>query len=145
MSVAAETPGSRIAPELVAAYRAARYEVAAGFDLAISTPSAALAAWHTGHGVSCSALITACNPASQPHSQQQNQNATRKLETALLRRKLAFSPTLALDSEGNWPAEPGFLIAGLAREAAMALGRRFGQNAIVWAGADAVPGLVLLR
>lgn len=144
MSIAAETSCSRLAPELIAAYRAALYRVAAGFDLVIDTPSSALAAWQAGHGVSCSALITACNPASQRQPEPLNQSATRQLEALISQRKLSFSPTLALDPQGNWPPEPGFLIAGLRREAAEALGRRFGQNAIVWAGADAVPGLVVL-
>jgi hypothetical protein len=145
MSRAAGACGSRVAPELIAAYRAARYRIEDAFDLAIDAPNSALATWQADHGVTCSALITACNPASRPHSERRNQMATRQLEAELCRRKLAFSPALALDTAGNWPAEPGFLVAGLAGEAAVALGRRFGQNAIVWAGVDAVPRLVLLR
>jgi hypothetical protein len=34
---------------------------------------------------------------------------------------------------------------GVTRRAAQALGRQFEQNAIVWAGAAAVPELILLR
>jgi hypothetical protein len=36
-------------------------------------------------------------------------------------------------------------VLGMALDAAQEVGRRYGQNAIVWAGADAVPELVLLR
>jgi len=36
-------------------------------------------------------------------------------------------------------------VPGLARAAAQELGRQFQQNAIIWAGADAVPELILLR
>jgi hypothetical protein len=49
------------------------------------------------------------------------------------------------DPEGRWPAEPSYLVLGMALDAAQEVGRRYGQNAIVWAGADAVPELVLLR
>ncbi len=138
-------PGSRVDAALIAAYRAACYRVEAGFDLSIDRPSTALAAWQAGHGASSSALITACNPASQARSEQWNRAATRQLEAELLQRELAFSATVALDSQDNWPPEPGFLVAGLAREPAAALGRRLGQNALVFAGAEAVPRLILLR
>ena len=37
------------------------------------------------------------------------------------------------------------LALGLALEHAKAIARRFEQNAIVWAAADAIPRLVLLR
>lgn len=41
--------------------------------------------------------------------------------------------------------EPGLLAYGLDLEAAEVLLRRLGQNAIVWAGNDAVPRLALLE
>lgn len=50
-----------------------------------------------------------------------------------------------LDSSGKWPAEKSFLALGLDLETSSALGREFGQNAIVWAGVDAIPRLILLR
>jgi hypothetical protein len=45
----------------------------------------------------------------------------------------------------KWPGEEIFLVLGLYFEAAKALGERFGQNAIVWCGIDAVPQLIVLR
>lgn len=145
MNLARESLPSGLAPDLIAAYRAARYRVAVGFELTIDTPNAALAAWQVGEGVCCSALITASNPASQPRSEQWNRSVSRQLEAEISRRALAYSPTVAMDPADQWPVEPGFLIAGLAREPAEAIGRSFDQNAIVWAGTDAVPRLVLLR
>ena len=41
--------------------------------------------------------------------------------------------------------EASYLIFGLTLEAAKMLGMRLEQNAIVWAGVDAVPQLILLR
>lgn len=49
------------------------------------------------------------------------------------------------DPEGRWPAERSYLVLGMALEAAKEIGRRYGQNAIVWVGADAAPELLLLR
>ena len=45
----------------------------------------------------------------------------------------------------GWPAEPSFLVPGLPLEDARLLGEKFGQNAVVWSGANGVPRLVLLR
>lgn len=49
------------------------------------------------------------------------------------------------DPSGAWPEEKSFLALGLDLETSQVLGREFGQNAIVWAGADAIPRLILLR
>jgi hypothetical protein len=49
------------------------------------------------------------------------------------------------DPRGTWPEEKSFLVLGLDLETSRALGREFNQNAIVWAGTDAIPRLVLLR
>ena len=51
---------------------------------------------------------------------------------------------IGIDPSGEWPAEKSFLALGLDLETSRALGREFGQNAIVWAGADAIPRLILL-
>ncbi len=51
---------------------------------------------------------------------------------------------MGIDPSGKWPAEKSFLALGLDLETSRALGREFGQNAIVWAGADAIPRLILL-
>jgi hypothetical protein len=45
----------------------------------------------------------------------------------------------------DWPAEKSYLALGLSLETAKAIGTRFDQDAIVWAGADAVAQLILLR
>jgi Protein of unknown function (DUF3293) len=46
---------------------------------------------------------------------------------------------------GAWPPELSFFALGISERAARDLGRRFDQDAVVWAGADAVPRLLLLR
>ena len=137
--------GSRIEPETVDAYRGAQYRVDAGFVLSIDQRSAALAAWQATHGVDCSALVTACNPAGQLADAQHNHLATRALAARIEGASWTSCPATGLDPQGQWPPEPGFLIAGLDLESARSLGRTFKQNAIVWSAADAIPRLILLR
>ena len=48
-------------------------------------------------------------------------------------------------TDPQWAPEAFFLALGLTRQAAIALGGRYEQNAIVHAGDDAVPRLLLLR
>jgi hypothetical protein len=47
--------------------------------------------------------------------------------------------------DNGWPGEDSLLALGVSLADALLLGRRFGQDAVVWAGADAVPRLMLLR
>ena len=129
---------------IIDAYRLARYRVDGKFDLTIDQPNAALGAWHLANGRSCSALITGCNPGSRVCSDAHNRAATTRLETIIRAEGLPFCTTLALDPSAEWPPERGFLIAGLDQTAAEALGRQFGQNAVVWSGGDAVPRLLVL-
>jgi len=142
--------GSRTIPSeldqtTIEAYRSARYRIDGRFDLIVDRSSTELGAWHAAHGRSCSALITAYNPGGCICSNLDNQVANRRLADIIGKTGLPFLFTVGLDPEGQWPPEPGFLIAGLERDSAEELGRRFGQNAIVWSGADAVPCLLLLR
>jgi hypothetical protein len=51
----------------------------------------------------------------------------------------------AEDPAGIWPGEPSFLVFGVRERDARGLAERFGQNALLHAGADGVPRLVLLR
>ncbi|MFN2334951.1 MAG: DUF3293 domain-containing protein [Wenzhouxiangellaceae bacterium] len=136
---------SRIDQDVIAAYRAAEYRVEDGFVLMVDQPSSALAAWQAAKKVSCSALITACNPVGQQVERARNQEATADLRAWLEKQNFSSTPAAGQDPQARWPEEPGFLIAGLALVPARELGRRFDQNAIVWAGSDAIPRLILLR
>jgi hypothetical protein len=49
------------------------------------------------------------------------------------------------DNDDPREGEPSFLALGISRRAAESLGRKYRQNAIVFAGEEAVPRLVLLR
>jgi hypothetical protein len=140
--------GSRIPPALVAAYRAARYRVSAArppFELMIDAPSAALAACHRAYGVERSAFLTAWNPASIPASGAANSAAAARLEGRLRGCGYRLLGGQGLDPAGQWAAEDSVLVLGIGLAEASAIGREFGQAALLHAGPDAVPRLVLLQ
>ncbi len=58
---------------------------------------------------------------------------------------ITYFPGEGQGEDPSWPAEASFLALGIDREAASDLGRKYGQNAIVWIGSDGLPELVLLR
>ena len=100
---------------------------------------------HARHQANCSAFITACNPLGRRAAAPLNAQRTQALLAELSRRKLVAIRGFGQHPTNEWPAEPSFLVLGVTRRAAQALGRQFEQNAIVWSGPDAVPELILLR
>jgi hypothetical protein len=139
--------GSALPAPVIAAYRAAEYRVRAepAFVLRVDEPSPALAALHAAHAVGCSAFLTAWNPRGTPAPAAENTAAAARLEAALRERGLALVAGRGIDPAGEWGGEESVLALGLGRSEACAVGREFGQNAILWAAGDAVPRLVLLR
>ena len=137
-----------IPQELVAAYRATDYRIttdAGAFSFRVDSVCPGLLDLHNLHGVGSSALITAWNPYSERTNDAENAAALAKLEHALATRGLTFVPAIGVDPQGLWPGEPSVLILGIERTEAVALGNQFRQNAIVWAGREASPQLILLR
>ena len=143
---------STLPPSLIQAYRETYYKAFARPDLAevaftllIDQPCAGLLAAHRSHRAGCSAFITACNPYSKHLTDSENARRQDSLALVLKTRGLFFDAGVGQHPSNNWEGEPSFLVYGVDLEAAKALGRQFEQNAIVWAGADAVPSLVMLR
>ena len=129
---------------LLLAYQTAEYAV---FNPAVvfrvGEPNAALDKLLESHGEKVAAFITASNPGSEPRPPAENQAANGKLlETQrLLSRTCLLGEGRAPD--GSW-GERSFLILGTPRDEAAALGRAFGQNAIVFCEKGCAPELVLL-
>jgi len=138
---------SLLSPETIQAYRETEYRVLAdpAFVLRIAEASAELLDLYGRFGVSCGAFVTACNPYSAALADEDNRERQAKLERELRARSLRFLPGLGQHPSNEWPGEPSFLILALSLASARALGDRLEQNAIVWAGEDGVPQLVLLR
>lgn len=138
---------TQIDPQTLRAYRETDYRVLSDtpFIMHIDEVCHPLATLHTQHGVSCSAFITACNPFSQTFGTQDNLRRQTELGLVLEEMGILCLHGLGIHPDGIWPGEESFLAPGLELAPACALGRRFAQNAIVWADADTVPRLILLR
>ena len=138
---------SAIDPETLQAYRETHYRVLGDSPLTlhVDAESADLRLLHARYQSRCSAFITACNPLGRVAAAPLNAQRQQALLVELSRRKLAVIPGIGQHPTNPWPGEPSFLVPGLTRRSAQALGRRFEQNAIVWSGFDAVPKLILLR
>jgi hypothetical protein len=131
----------------LAAYRQTEYRVfgpiPAVLRVAVRCPELALL--HEAYNTRCSAFITACNPLGALVAEAVNRQRREALAAQLSELKLAALEGIGQHPTSGWPGEPSYLVPGLARTAAQKLGRQFQQNAIIWAGADAIPELVLLR
>ncbi|ALP67921.1 DUF3293 domain-containing protein [Paraburkholderia caribensis] len=138
---------SQIPRATIQAYLETHYHVH-GFSptlLKIGEGNATLAAIHRSNGVEASAFVTACNPFSEPLDDAANAERQKILAVELAQRGLTFIEGVGQHPSNDWAGEASFLVLGVSVEEAKELGARFGQNAIVWAGSDAVPKLVLLR
>jgi hypothetical protein len=77
------------------------------------------------------AYVTAYNPASCRLSEEENIRRQRELVDAVRDRGLAFLDGEGTGEDARWSPEPSILILGIGLEDARALGRQFGQLAIV--------------
>lgn len=137
---------TQVAPELQSAYLESEYRLAGNqIVMQIGAPNQALSDLLSQYRVSCAAFVTADNPYSRPASHQENQASLARLTEELDRRRLRWLPGVGAHPRGQWEPEQSVLVLGLGRDGAAELGRRYGQNAVVWTDEDAVPRLLLLR
>ena len=137
---------SGLQPGLIAAYRATRYrvDVAPPFTMTVGVPSPDL--WRLMSDDDPGAMfITAWNPLGAVLSCEHNERRQQGLLAELRAAGLRVFPGAGMDASGDWNEEASLLVSGVDRAAACAWGRRHAQNAVLWAGADAVPRLLLLR
>lgn len=137
---------SVLAPGLIAAYRRARYRVdhTVPFHMAVDAPCAELAAVMHEGGYRCAAFITAWNPYSAPATPD-NDVRQASLLRDLRARGYRWIAGVGGDASADWAGEVSVLALGVNRHVVCELGRRHEQNAVLWAGADAIPRLLLLR
>jgi len=109
--------------------------------LHIDAASGDLAALHLRHDVSESAYITACNPGCRIVTDAENEAAMASLRREIRALGLVCFEGQAMDSDGKWPPEPSLLVLGLSAHRALAMASRYGQYALLLAGADARPRL----
>lgn len=138
---------SRIPRETIEAYLATDYRIWGDWPLLlrVGQHSAELAALFEAQRVASAAVVTAWNPYSELRPDAENQSAQARLVSDIEQLSLRHQPGHGADPTGSWPPEPSRFVLGIDLTSAGLLGRKYGQNGIVWAGADAVPNLVLLH
>lgn len=134
----------------IATYRSALYSIEQPDRptavLRVGQHSPELAALYREHGAASMGFITACNPLGEVVSDAANADAMAALLAEVTALGLVVLPGVGRDGDpaSSWPGEPSLAVLGIGRQQAAELGRRHRQNAIIWAGADAVPALDLL-
>ncbi len=122
--------------KLEAAYRTTSYFVdgpGGRFVVRVGRPSPEADALAATHGAAAWAYVTAYNPGSVAAPSERNQARQRELEQAIMGAGYRFYRGEGVGDDGGWPAEPSLLVLGADEAAAAALGRRFGQAAVVFA------------
>jgi hypothetical protein len=132
-------------PELIAAYKKAQYVVLGQPELVIRigepNPDELLEA----EGAATAAYITAANPRGEARTAWGNEIANAALVRSQTEAGYACFEGEGRDPEGRWTAERSALVIGISRADAEAVGRVFGQNAIVFVEKGRAPELVLLE
>ena len=128
------------------AYRNADYVVFADRTvvLRIGEPNAELDALIAAEGATTAAFVTAANPRGEGRSDEENGVANAALQSFVAAAGYPHFWGEGRDPFGSW-AEPSFLVIGIYRANAEALGQLFEQNAIVFCEAGKAPELVILE
>jgi hypothetical protein len=132
---------------LIRAYEETEYSVFAekAFTIKVGQPNDLLVELHQLHQTSSSAFVTAWNPYSERKSDEANAKRQDKLVASIKERGFPYYLGVGKDPSGAWPGETSVLVLGTSLDEAKGLGTEWGQNAIIWTGADGVPHLILLK
>src|SRR5262245_11207856 len=135
-----------LSAKLLEAYRNAEYVVSAEPELVfrIDEPSPGLDELMASYEADTAAFITAANPRGERKTDEENKFASEQLHLAAAFSGYNLEPGEGRDPQKRWPAEPSWLILGISREDARAVGEQFEQNAIVFCEKGRPPELVVL-
>ncbi|MEM9946551.1 MAG: DUF3293 domain-containing protein [Cyanobacteria bacterium P01_D01_bin.36] len=132
---------------LRAAYQETLYEVKIEFEsvtIRVGNRDRTLNRLVQHHHKTTWAFITAHNPYSQQLSAAENTKNNLSLQQALHSLCLPTFEAVGRDPQGEWPPEDSFLVMGIERGDAIALGKQFHQNAILFGTLETVPQLIWL-
>ena len=101
-------------------------------DIRIGVPNAALDILLQAHGVHNWAFVSASNPRSQMTPDEDNARRHGEMIRSLHAEGRLFVDALGVPDRAGWTAERSVLIPGIERPEALALARRWQQNAIVY-------------
>ena len=129
-------------PELDEAYRTAEYYIEDDppIRFEIDQPHQGLALLLMSFDVEQAVWITAYNPGSQPHSEDDNLTNQMQLLERIETMRLNYFVGHSCDAAGDW-FEPGYLVLGMDEAVGIELGREFGQHAVVFIQPSGEPKL----
>ena len=135
-----------LTPELLDAYRNAEYVVFADPHVVIRVgeKNAQVDALIRAEGATTAAFVTAANARGESRSDMENGVANAALQNFVAAAGYPHFWGEGRDPGGSW-AEPSFLIIGIYRANAEALGQLFEQNAIVFCELGKSPELIILE
>jgi hypothetical protein len=139
-----------MSPEQRDAYEKADYVVFSDPQvvLRIGKRSEALDDLISAEGATTAAFVTAANPRGEKRSEKENGVANAALQSFVQAAGYPHFWGEGRDPEGRDPGswrEPSFLVIGIYRANAEALGQLFEQNAIVFCEIARPPELIILR
>jgi hypothetical protein len=108
----------------------------------VGQANAALEALLAAHGADGWAYITAWNPGARRLSAVENAQRHRALVDLLQRMGCTFFEGEGVPDEPGWEPERSVLVIGIGEDEARAIGRRFGQLAIVCGRRGQLPRLL---
>lgn len=111
-------------------------------DIRIGVLNPALADLLQSRGARTWAFLTASNPRSQQLTDDDNALRNDKLMQSLRDEGWSCLDAVGVPDNSDWMPEQSVLILGIGRRAALALARRWQQNAIVYGEHGVVPELV---
>ena len=134
-----------ISSEQLEAYQKADYVVFADRHvvLRVGVPNPELDELIVTEGATTAAFVTAANPRGEKRSDTENGVANAALQSFVSAAGYPHFWAEGRDPFGSW-AEPSFLVIGIYRANAEALGQLFEQNAIVFCELGRAPELILL-
>ena len=134
-----------ITEQQLKAYRKADYVVFADRKVVVRVgePSTELDGLLRAEGATTAAFVTAANPRGEQRSDTENGVANAALQSFVAAAGYPHFWGEGRDPFGSW-AEPSFLVIGIYRANAEALGSLFEQNAIVFCELGRAPELIVL-
>jgi triacylglycerol esterase/lipase EstA (alpha/beta hydrolase family) len=133
------------APHLDDAYRATSYLLFLPeytVSLRIEEPASALDDWLAREGYKTWAFISAYNPRSQPLSKEENRIRHQQLIEHVESRHQPWREGMGRPDRSDWKPEYGLFLPGITKRDAMALARRFQQNALLFGTRGQPPQLI---
>jgi hypothetical protein len=95
-------------------------------------------------GVTTWAIVTACNPRSEPHPPVENRRRQQQLADRIWQAGYVAWPALGVGDSGEWYPEASLCVLRISPEAAGDIARAFDQHAIVVGRIGAAPELRFL-